>query len=148
MSKPGIVIILMCMGLNSLPELVAGSTIYKYVDQDGNITFTNRPIKGGEKLQSSQQPPQSSRKAVLHIPKQSHNNTVQIQSKRELKRREILEHELATEMVLFTDTRRNLSLLNNEAEHQLQKEKIKQLRSKMLRHKNNITALKKELTKL
>ncbi|SEN34118.1 DUF4124 domain-containing protein [Nitrosomonas marina] len=148
MSKPGIVIFLVCMGLYSLPELVAGSAIYKYVDQDGNITFTNRPIKGGEKLQSSQQSPQSSRKTVLHAPKQSYNSTVQIQSKRELKRREILEHELATEMVLFTDTRKNLSLLNNDAELQLQKEKIQHLRSKMLRHKNNIKALKKELTKL
>ena len=147
MSKSGIVIVLVLLSLNGLPESIAGSTIYKYVDQDGNVTFTNRPIKGGEKLQSSRQPSQP-RKTAFHTHKQSSSDVVHKQSKREIKRREILEHELTTEMTLFSDTRRNLSILRNDTENHQQKEKIKQLRSKMERHESNITALKKELTKL
>ncbi|SER55449.1 protein of unknown function [Nitrosomonas sp. Nm51] len=147
MSKPGLVIILLLLGLNSSPELVAGSTIYKHVDQDGNITFTNRPIKGGGKRQTSRQPPQS-RKATLYTPKRSPDETVQIQNKREIKRREILEHELAAEMMLFSGAQRNLSLLKNDIERHRQEEKIRQLRTKIQRHESNITALKKELTKL
>lgn len=148
-------IILAFLNLSFLSVTHAGSTIYKYVDQDGNITFTNRPVKGGQKIQTSPQrqpQPQSqssrsktySSKTIRHFPKE----TAGTQNKRDIKRREILEHELATEMKLFSDARKNLSVLRgNDANHQ-QNEKFRQLQSKLLRHENNITALKKELAKL
>ena len=127
--------------------LHAGSTIYKHVDKDGNITFTNRPIKGGEKVQTSPKSSSSrtyASKAIQHLPKK----TIGTQNKRNIKRREILEHELATEMKLFSDTRRNLSRLRDNDVSNQQNEKIKQLHRKLLRHENNITAIKKELAKL
>ncbi|MCB1984342.1 MAG: DUF4124 domain-containing protein [Burkholderiales bacterium] len=140
-------IILIFLSLNFLPVLHAGSTIYKYVDKDGNITFTNRPLKGGQKILSAPKSPSSRTyisKAIKHIPKESVNP----QNKREIKRREILEHELTIEMKLFSDTRKNLSVFSDDdADHQ-QNEKIKQLQRKLLRHENNITAIKKELAKL
>lgn len=147
MSTPSKFIILIFLSLNFWPELHAGSTIYKYVDKDGNITFTNRPIKGAQKIQTA---PKSSStrtytaKAIQHFPKES----ISAQNKRDIKRREILEHELAAEMKLFSDTRKNLSMLRgSDADHQ-QNEKIKQLQRQLLRHENNITEIKKEIAKL
>ena len=146
MSTPSKFIILVFLSFNFLPVLHAGSTIYKHVDKDGNITFTNRPIKGAQKTRTA---PQSSTvrpyvSKVQPFPKE----TVSIQNKRDIKRREILKHELAVEMKLFSDARRNLSLLRgNDTDYQ-QNEEIRQLQHKLLRHENNISAIKKELAKL
>ncbi|MCP5245869.1 MAG: DUF4124 domain-containing protein [Burkholderiales bacterium] len=130
-----------------MPVLHAGSTIYKYVDQDGNITFTNRPIKGAQKTRTA---PQSSTvqpyvsKVQPVVPK----DTANTQNKRDIKRREILQHELATEMKLFSDARKNLSLMRvNDTDYQ-QNEEFRQLQHKLLRHENNISAIRKELAKL
>ncbi|SFK12481.1 protein of unknown function [Nitrosomonas aestuarii] len=147
MGTPSIFIILILLSFNFTSISHAGSTIYKHVDKDGNITFTNRPITGGQKLQSALQsyrPHTSSPKTLNHFPKENAN----IQNKRDIKRRTILEHELATEMRLLSETQKNLAILQHDHENSLQNEKIKQLQSKLHRHNNNITALKMELTKL
>lgn len=36
--------------LSYLPKAIAGTDIYKHVDKDGNITFTNRPINDAQKF--------------------------------------------------------------------------------------------------
>lgn len=151
MRTPSKFIILAFLNLSFLSATYAGSTIYKYVDQDGNITFTNRPVKGGQKIKtSSQRQSQSSgsktysSRTIRHFPKE----TADTQNKRDIRRREILEHELATEMKLFSDTRKNLSVFQGKDVGHQQNENFKQLQNKLLRHENNITALKKELTRL
>ncbi|GJL76166.1 MAG TPA: DUF4124 domain-containing protein [Nitrosomonas sp.] len=147
MGTPSIFIILILLSFNFTSASHAGSTIYKHVDKDGNITFTNRPITGGQKFQSalqSHRPQISSPKTLNHFPKESVNT----QNKRDINRRTILEHELATEMKLFSDTQKNLVTLHNDEENSRQKENVRQLQSKLQRHQNNITALKMELTKL
>ena len=147
MGTPSIFIIFILLSFNFTPALHAGSTIYKHVDKDGNITFTNRPIKGGRKIQSAPQsskPRISSSQTPTHFPKESVNT----QNDRDIKRRAIIEHELATEMKLFSDTRKNLNALQSDHENFQQNDRFRQLQSKLLRHENNITALKMELTKL
>lgn len=142
-----IIVITVFINLSFSPTLYAGSAIYKHVDEDGRVTFTNRSVKGGQKVQSASQAPHSRAKTSNtpnHFPKVSQST----QKKREIKRREILEYELASEMKLFSDTRRDLSLIRSDAESHQQKEKIKQLQSKLTRHQNNIAAIKKELEKL
>ncbi len=147
MRMPSIFIIFILLSFNFTSALHAGSTIYKHVDKDGNITFTNRPLTGGQKFQStlqSHRPQIASSKTLNHFPKESTNT----QNKRDIQRRAILEHELATEMKLFSDIQRNLVTLHSDDENNRQKEKVRQLQSKLQRHQNNITALKMELTKL
>lgn len=125
----------------------AGSSIYKHVDADGRITFTNRLVKGAQKMQS--RPNNAGTRAAVsitpsHFPKVSTNT----QQKRDVKRREILENELADEMKLSSDTRRFISLVRNAQETQQQKARIKRLKNKLQRHESNITSLKRELERL
>jgi len=142
----GIYVFLVCLGCAVLPELHADSTIYKHVDEQGNITFTNRPIKGGQKLQGVQ-PSSASKALTVNIAKHIPKNNVYKQNKRDIKRREILEYELTTEKKLLIGARQHLSSLRNIGNQQ-QKEKIRQLQNKMRRHKSNIIALRQELAKL
>ncbi len=147
MGAPILSIIVVCLSLILLPIAHAGSAIYKYVDKDGNITFTNRPMKGGQKVQSL---PQDSRKQTTSpAPSQNYPRvSVNVQNTRDIKRREILEHELTAEMTLFSNTRKSLAVLLNANDNHQQTEKIRALKSKLIRHENNIAALKKELAKL
>lgn len=141
-----ILVALVLWGFDFSTALQAGSGIYKHVDKDGRITFTNRPIKGGQQIKAT---PRSSRlqadspAATDYFPKEN----MKLQKKRDIKRREILEHELALEMQLFSEARKNLSLMRHDHENP-QQEKKRHLQTKLMRHENNIAALKKELDKL
>ncbi len=125
----------------------AESTIYKHVDTDGRITFTNRPVKGAQTIQST---PNNSRSQVVaavrpaHFPKIS----VHTQQKRDVKRREILENELAEEMKLFSETGRFISQMRNNQETQQQTDRMRRLQNKLQRHESNIASLKRELERL
>ncbi len=145
-SMPGIYVLSLCLGLTVITGTHAGSTIYKHIDKNGNITFTNRPIKGGNKFKNAQPSPPL-REVTVNVAKHSPKENVYKQDKHEIKRREILEYELTTEKKLLFKTKKYLSSLRNNGKLKPQK-KIKQLRNKMQRHKRNITALKQELAKL
>ncbi|MGV8713423.1 MAG: DUF4124 domain-containing protein, partial [Nitrosomonas sp.] len=43
-------ILLILILLDSLSNAIAGTNIYKHVDKDGNITFTNRRISNAQKI--------------------------------------------------------------------------------------------------
>ncbi|MCW5619086.1 MAG: DUF4124 domain-containing protein, partial [Nitrosomonas sp.] len=66
----------------------AGPTIYKHVDADGHITFTNRPVKGAQTIQST---PNNSRSQVIASARPAHSPKISVhtQQKRDVKRREI-----------------------------------------------------------
>ena len=142
-----ILIITVFLGMNLTSVVHAGSTIYKHVDTDGSITFTNRPIKGAQTIQST---PNSSRSQTIaamrpaHFPKAS----VHVQQKRDVKRRQILENELAEEMKLFSETRRFISQISNGEETHQQKDRMRRLHNKLQRHESNIASLKRELERL
>jgi flagellum-specific peptidoglycan hydrolase FlgJ len=144
MNTPFIFIIIVFLGMSLTSTVHAGSTIYKHVDADGSITFTNRPIKGAQAIQSRPDSPRSQTIAAMrpaHFPKAS----VQAQQKRDVKRRQILENELAEEMKFFSETRRFLSRLSDGQEAQQQKDRMRRLHNKLQRHESNIASLKKEL---
>jgi hypothetical protein len=147
MGAPIILIALIFLGFGFSATSHAGSAIYKHVDNDGRITFTNRPVKGGQKIRPTPRPSQSHTASIdvsRHFPKES----VNVQKRRDIKRREILEHELATEMKLFSETREKLSLMRHDHENLQQKEIKRHFKNKLMRHEHNILALKKELKKL
>lgn len=135
--------------LGFIPQGIAGSDIYKHVDKDGNVTFTNRRIPNAEKISiasfSRYAEPSSTRL-------QSNGNAPRVkdttQKERDSVRRQILEKELQTEEKHFTDTQVHLDQHTNDSGAGNTQEKVVQLKNKLFLHQRNITALKKELAKL
>ena len=136
------VVLALILGV-SLSNAIAGTEIYKYVDKDGNITFTNRRISNAKKI-SIASFSRSAEQSGLQLKSPRIKETAQ--KERDVMRRQILEKELVTEEKLFNDTQHFLlQISNNDTEN---KEKAVQLRNKLFLHQRNITALKKELAKL
>lgn len=144
---PFLLIVIVFLSTDLTSVVHAGSTIYKHVDADGGITFTNRPIKGAQTIQSTSNSPRSQAVAAVrpaHFPKAS----VHAQQKRDVQRRQILENELAEEMKLFSETSRFIAQLSNGEEAQQQNDRMRRLHNKLQRHESNIASLKKELERL
>ena len=148
MNTAMISVIAVFLGLAMASTGHAESAIYKQVDDDGRITFSNRSGQGGKKIQSA--PNNTRAKAIVssiapaHFPKVN----VSMQKKRDVKRREILEHELADEKKQLYDTQRYVSLVDNNPEMHQQQERMMRLQYKLQRHERNIASLKRELEKL
>ncbi len=137
------------------------SGIYKLVDERGHVTYTNTPVKGARKLQSN--PPGS----VTTSPKVAKADTMLTttpadhypkvnasrQQQRDIKRRQILEQELAAENELLENTLQTLNLALQHTENQASNSKsstsnnseIQRLRNQVTSHERNIQALKTEL---
>lgn len=124
-------------------QAIAGTEIYKHVDKDGNITFTNRRIPNAEKISLASY----SRKSPSNQPGSTAAQINPLQKERNLKRRTILEKELLTEEQLFSNTQSFLKQAANEQKADNHQERVVQLRNKLFLHQRNITALKKELTR-
>lgn len=129
---------------------VTGSEIYKLVDKDGNITFTNRPTRHAQKVNLasfSESANTHSTKTVTQKPISVSIIKSNAQKERDGTRRQILEKELHSENKLLSDTRQSLSQIS-QSDDNLQDSKIAQLKSKLFLHQRNISALKKELSRL
>lgn len=147
--KTKIFITLILLQLGFVSQGIAGSVIYKHVDKDGNITFTNRHIPNAEKISLAS----FSRNGEIGQSKlRSNSNTPHAkdsaQSERDSMRRKILEKELLTEEKLFTDTQTTLDQISSYPDISNSQEQIVQLKNKLFLHQRNITALKKELARL
>ena len=137
------------MLLISIPQAMAETNIYKHVDKDGNITFTNRRIPNAEKVSFASY----SRNAESGPVKlQSNGNAPRVkdttQKERDSLRRQILQKELSVEEKNFNDTQTHLDQFSNTPEAGNSQDKVVQLRNKLFMHQRNITALKKELARL
>lgn len=130
---------------------VAGKEIYKLVDKDGNITFTNRPTRHAQKVNlasfSGNANTPRSADTVTQKPTSAPSIKSNAQKERDGTRRQILEKELHSENKLFSDTKQSLSQIS-QSNDSLQDGKIAQLKSKLFLHQRNISALKKELSRL
>ncbi len=133
------------MLLSSLSPAIAGTDIYKHVDKDGNITFTNRRINNVQKVSIASF---SRNTEQSGSPSQSLRVKDTTQKERDTMRRQILEKELVTEEKLFSETQSSLLQIGHHAESSPYQEKIVQLKNKLFLHQRNIAALKKELAKL
>lgn len=133
----------------------AFAEIYKHVDKEGRITYSNTPMKDAKKLYLDPSPPQL--KPKVATPDSFPKVTRKVQQQRDLKRREILAEELAAEEKLLSDA--SLALKQGEASPKILKtsptqssgkaindeEEVKRLQEQVLLHENNIVALKREL---
>jgi formate dehydrogenase assembly factor FdhD len=144
--------LLICIGL--LLSQAAVADIYKLVDENGRVTYSNVPIKGAKKLNldpiSTVSPPKP--KAVT-TPQGFPRVDNETQKKRDDTRRTILEQELAAEQKLLDEARKNLAegeatRLGGERNYQKYLDRVQGLKDSVTLHEKNIEALNKELSGL
>jgi hypothetical protein len=139
--------------------MLAQAEIYKAVDEDGHVTYSSTPIKGGKKLILEPLP-------TMMPPGKAHGSEDfpkvddETQRGRDDTRRKILQDELNAEEKLLDEATQKLT--ESESNPEVYKgadgrtyrnvakyeEKIKPLQDQVDLHKNNIEALKTELSKL
>ncbi len=157
MGERNLILILLVYCLVSMAY--AHAEIYKHIDENGHITYSNTSIKGGEKLLIS--PPSStSTSKQTRISVDFPRVSTDTQKKRDFKRRQILENELAIETKLLADTQKTLSKIRNypafsetnisQSQYETieYKKRIQIIKDKILAHERNVKALKKELAHL
>ncbi|TDI82250.1 MAG: DUF4124 domain-containing protein [Betaproteobacteria bacterium] len=121
-----LVVIPALMIIGTVMVTVTSAEIYRHVDKNGQVTYTNTRMKGAKKVHLDR----TLAKAKMATPKNFPRVDSKVQRKRDLKRRDILEDELATEKKLLSNAKQTLK------------------RNDALLHKRNIIALKKELMNL
>jgi hypothetical protein len=138
----------------------ANADIYKRVDEDGHVTYSSKPIKGGKKLHleplPTMAPPPKTSNASEGFPRVS----AETQTKRDDTRRKILEDELATEQQALEDARTKLQEGKDNPEvHKgpngqifrdfpKYEEKVNALQEEVTTHEKNVEALQTELSNL
>jgi len=140
-------LILSCLILSQ----AAYADIYKLVDENGRVTYSNVPIKGAKKLNLE---PIS----TIALPKPKPVATPQnfprvdneTQKKRDVSRRDILEQELASEQKLLEEAKKSLAegeavRLGSERNYQKYLDRVQGLKDNVSLHEKNIEALNKEI---
>ncbi len=139
--------------------MMAQAEIYKYVDEDGHVTYSSTPIKGSKKLNLEPLPtmmPPARASDAAGFPRVDDET----QRGRDETRRKILQDELNAEQKLLDEAIQKL----NEAESTPEvfkgadgrtyrnvakyDEKVKPLQEEVELHQKNVEALKTELSKL
>lgn len=139
--------------------VLAQAEIYKSVDENGHVTYSSAPIKGGKKI-TLEPLPTMAPPARTASPEGFPRVDGATQKGRDDTRRKILQDELDAEEKLLGEARLNLEegekkpeiykgkdgrTYRNVAKYE---EKIKALREQVDLHQKNIEALKTELSKL
>ena len=137
----------------------AQADIYKRVDEEGRVTYSSTPIKGGKKLHLEPlptMPPPARGRNAEGFPRVDSET----QNRRDDTRRKILEDELATEQKALEDAR--LRLKEGEESPEVYKtasgqtfrnvakyeEKVNALQEEVRSHEKNVQAIKTELSNL
>lgn len=148
----------LCIAICVSP-LLAQAEIYKAVDEDGHVTYSSSPIKGGKKLNLEPLPTMMPPAKVSGSPDfpRVDNET---QKGRDETRRKILQDELSAEEKLLEEAKHNFEeaasnpevikgvdgrTYRNVAKYD---EKVKPLQEQVDLHTKNIEALKTELSKI
>ena len=126
MRKRFLVVISVLIFIGTSMTTVATAEIYRHVDNSGQVTYTNSRLKGAEKVNFKRKLAKARTSAPKNFPRVHRK----VQKKRDLKRRNILNDELATEEKLLFNAKQTLK------------------KDDVLLHRRNIIALKKELKNL
>lgn len=143
----------------------AAAGIYKLVDENGRVTYTNAPAKSAQKLQLGVSAPRAAAKATTATTAMTMGSFPKVsavqQKKRDINRRQILESELAEETRLLAEIQHALSeaakstklMTSNQTQLIpdiifLEDDNIKKLRNQATLHERNIMALRTELENL
>lgn len=139
--------------------ILAQAAIYKSVDEDGHVTYSSTPLKGGKKIILEPLPTMSPPAKVQSSEDFPRVNS-ETQKGRDDTRRRILQDELKAEEKLLEVAQQNLK--DGEANPEVYKgadgrtyrnvakydAKIKQLNDQVDLHQQNVAALKAELSRL
>ncbi len=138
-----------------LPMLigVAQADIYKYVDENGRVTYTNIPRKGAKKLDlgpTTVNTVPSSRAKSAPSPSDFPRVNEDEQKKRDDLRKKLLQDELTAEQQRLADAKKNLEegkavRLGNERNYQKYLDRVQGLQDEVTLHEKNVQALQKEL---
>lgn len=154
-------ILLLLLGLTA--GLSAQAEIYKHVDENGRVTYSDRPIKGSVKLDIEDQgatAPGERPARATPTPSNFPRVDKSEQKARDGKRRQILEDELAAERRALDATKEAYAEVQKHPEEYSQKlkgggrnmakydEKLKQLSEEIKTHQDNIEMLELELSRL
>ena len=126
MRKRFIAIIPVLMFIGTSMTTVATAEIYRHVDNKGQVTYTNTRLKGAEKVYLDRKLAKAKTSAPKNFPRVNRK----VQKKRDLKRRNILKSELATEQELLFNAKQTFKKVDVSL------------------HRRNIIALKQELKNL
>ena len=165
--------IVRCLAVGALCACApsAHAVLCKYVDNMGNVTYSDSPVKGAQKSVCFEAPPppapppqtqpepQSSRRApsqqaTVPAPQGGLPNVdPETQRRRDDSRRRILEDELATEERALAEARKALSegeatRLGSERNYQRYLDRVQGLRDRVAQHERNVSAIKQELSNL
>lgn len=153
--KPRHLVVLCCLALIAAD---AQAEIYKRVDEDGHVTYSSTPIKGGKKLHleplpTMEPPPKARGNSEFRVDSET-------QSRRDDRRRRILEDELATEQKALEEARAKLQeakdspevykgadgkTYRNVAKYE---ENVNAAQDEVTSHEQNVKALQTELSNL
>ncbi|MFC3626828.1 DUF4124 domain-containing protein [Vogesella amnigena] len=137
--------------LATLAAPACADAIYKYVDADGHVTFTNVPRAGAKLIMQSpgsgSSPANPRKKTSISQPQADSGGIPSIdsgtQKQRDQGRRRILETELANEHKALLIARG--SLLEAQQKAGSKPEQLQRLRDEITDRERNISALKREL---
>ncbi len=131
----------------------AEAEIYKHVDAQGNVTYSNAPIKGGKKLNLEPLPTMAPYSGVPNIDSDT-------QRRRDKARRQILEDERSSEERKLTQARQELQNAQENPEvrrgpagnvmvdNEKQDERIRVLQDQVSSHERNLDMIRNELSRL
>ncbi|SMC17917.1 protein of unknown function [Andreprevotia lacus DSM 23236] len=153
-----------------IPLLLAAplalADIYKYVDEEGRVTFSNIPIKGAQRIYVDPAPAVPAPRARTTTGKAANSERVYApspgnfpkvdaatQKSRDTNRKLILQEELNAEQQALTDARRSLNDAdaNRTPEERTNvakyTERLGRLREAVVLHEKNVAALTNELAR-
>lgn len=141
--KSGYLLALLCM----LPTL-ALADIYKSVNADGHITYSNTPLRGSKRIIES--PPKSSASHTRSAgsPADFPKVNQEAQKGRDQTRRKILADELNTEQGLLAEAQRNLQAAQANPKLAKNSNQMKELQAQVELHQRNIDALNTEISRV
>lgn len=130
----------------------AHADIYKLVDENGRVTYSNTPLKGAKKLNLD--PPSTIAAPKPQAPTATPPGFPRVdgetQKQRDGTRRSILEQELAAERNLLDEAKKALAegeatRLGDERNYQKYLDRVQGLKDNVTLHEKNVEALNKEL---
>ena len=133
--------------------LQARADIYKKVDEDGRVTYSNVPSKGAQKLNLEPLNTVPSSKPNTQPPGNFPRVDAETQKSRDNVRRKILEDELSQETAQLEEAKKALAeaesvRLGGERNYQKYLDRVQPFRDAVAEHQKNIDALKQELAGL
>ena len=136
-----------------LLSLPVRADIYKYLDESGNVTYTNRPVEGAQRLILEPAGPAAStgrdaattaKAAPSARPANFPRIDGDLQKKRDATRRKLLEAELAAERAQLAEAK----TLRAQAQRSKKADDVRRHETAAVLHEKNIEALNKEIARI